>query len=209
MQRNRQNKTRTLITCFTAGATLIAAGCSSDDDSGTTEVSSEAVDDPTGETGEATRITVDTDTLAFSLDVPEGMAIGTMRHDPRGTDGGIVAMSFAGGESLQIEAVPADCEVDNEEPLNGDHGTYRRIDDVVPAPENVDDVETGLGTAQLFSQDYRECTNECTDYTEAVAIVTLDEPRADRYATLVIRSDKGELDEDVLAAIVASLGRPT
>lgn len=111
------------------------------------------------------------------------------------------------GETLEIESVPADCDVDNADPGNGDHGYYRTLDDCahVECEENAEELRTSAGTAHLFTQPYYECTNECDDYTDRVAIVTLDRPTDPNHPTVVIRSNKDEIPAWFFEKIVRDL----
>ena len=113
--------------------------------------------------------------------------------------------------AVTIELVPADCEAPADSPGNGDHGLYRTIDDV-PEPIGVEHVETPIGAAIVFDQAYYECTNQCDDFLDRVAIVTLDDPADQRYPTVVIRDEAGQLDaamldEEEFAELLQGLSR--
>jgi hypothetical protein len=113
--------------------------------------------------------------------------------------------------AVTIELVPVDCDDDDDSIGNGWHGLYRTIDDV-PEPIGVEHVETPIGAAVVFDQEYYECTNQCDDFLDRVAIVTLDDPADQRYPTVVIRDDAGQLDagmldEEEFAALLQRLGR--
>ena len=98
-----------------------------------------------------------------------------------------------------------DSDEGDEADGNDNHGTYRTLDDVAEQPSDVDEVESGFATAALFEQDYFECTNECNDHVDSVAIITLDVPRSAKYPTFVIRSDKSGYDLSELTAMVETL----
>ncbi len=101
-----------------------------------------------------------------------------------------------------------DDEEGDEADGNGNHGTYRTPDDVAEQPSDVDERENGFATAALFEQDYFECTNECNDHVDSVAIITPDDPRSAKYPTFVIRSDKSGYDVSELTAMVETLATP-
>lgn len=117
---------------------------------------------------------------------------------------------WGGPGVVELEVVPTDCEYDDRLG-NGFHGIYRTIADVADLDaDDADDVEvvdTAVGPAEVFTQDYYECTNECNDYVDRIAIVTLDEPSDDDYPTLVVRANKDEVGEDVFFQLLAGLAR--
>ena len=155
-------------------------------------------------------VQVDTTQLAFTMDVPDGVAIRRVESPVPEAECAVIRYDLAAPDDrgLTIEAVPASCAVDNDAPGNGNHGTYRTLDDVAEQPSDVDEVENGFATAALFEQDYFECTNECNDYVDSVAIITLDDPRSAKYPTFVIRSDKSGYDVSELTAMVETLATP-
>jgi len=110
---------------------------------------------------------------------------------------------------LRVEAVPADCEVAGSSSSigNGTHGTYRTIDDV-PEPEEAASVETALGEAVVFTQEYFECTNSCERWHEPVAIITLTDPVDRAYPTLVLRGERDGLSREELEDILDALEAP-
>jgi hypothetical protein len=146
---------------------------------------------------------------AFNLDVPEDWAITDVRD--AGTCGSVSYRIDARSEArLVVEAVPTQCAEaqENTEIGNGRHGVYRTVADV-PEPREEKSVDTGLGTATLFTQTYFECTNSCDNGNEPVAIVTLDAPVDAGYPTLVVRGEKETVSRADLEEIVASLTTPT
>ncbi len=111
---------------------------------------------------------------------------------------------------LRIEAVPTTCEeatANDAQIGNGYHGVFRTLADV-PEPRGVEEVATGLGPASVFTQEYYECTNECDEWDEPVAIVTLDEPVDPGYPTLVVRAYHDDLSRSRLEDMVGSLEAP-
>ena len=146
----------------------------------------------------------------FSVRVPETRGIGSAREDDV-----CDSASYRFDElpdvwgRLQVEAVPSDCDVSESSSSigNGTHGTYRTIDDV-PEPEDVASVDTALGEATVFTQEYFECTNSCDRWQEPVAIVTLDAPVDPGYPTLVLRGEQDRLSRAALEAILGDLKEP-
>lgn len=160
---------------------------------------------PPAADAETTTITVADDYAAFTLDVPDGTAITTVDH--RGEDRCDSAAYHLSGYGLEVEAVSAKCELDRQRVSNGRHGTYRTIDDV-PEPKDVATLDTGIGPAEVFTQEYVEATNSTDSYEEPVAIVVFDDPVNPDYPTLVIRSEKGELGRGEFIELVESLAEP-
>ncbi|ASR36102.1 hypothetical protein BAY61_15035 [Prauserella marina] len=114
-----------------------------------------------------------------------------------------VGYEFAGGD-LVVEAFPPECERKTDRVGNGHHGYYRSLSDV-PQPVDVQRVKTGIGEAEVFTQEYFECTNSCSDWQEPVAIVTLDDPVDGDYPALVVRGVKDAIDTDALVAVLRTL----
>jgi hypothetical protein len=108
------------------------------------------------------------------------------------------------GTTVRLAAYATSCQVDdNTRPGNGRHGVYRTTADI-PADRRsaAVTVPTALGTATAFTQPYYECTNSCKNYTEPVAVVTLDHPAAPAYPTLVAYSPRGSIGLDRLVTVL-------
>ncbi len=146
----------------------------------------------------------------FSMRVPETWGIGYARED---AVCGSASYRFYelpdDGGRLRVEAVPTECDAASSSSSigNGSHGTYRTIDDV-PEPEDVGSVETLLGDAVVFTQEYYECTNSCERWHEPVAIITLDDPVDPDYPTLVVRAERVELSRSDLEELLGALEEP-
>lgn len=160
-----------------------------------------------GRSSPTTRLSVVDDRIAFEIKVPRGTMItgfysGARRECP------IAEVDFS-AHGLRAYAAGRSCESPARGRTgNGNHGTYRTIADVA-APKVVQRVDTWLGPADVFSQDYYECTNACQNYTEPVAIVMLQQPVNPDFPTLVLISTKGELDRPAFTRIVRDLAEPT
>jgi hypothetical protein len=105
---------------------------------------------------------------------------------------------------MRLTAYAAGCDVGgNARPGNGRHGVYRSTADV-PADRLASSVKvhTSLGDAVIFTQPYYECTNSCRNYTEPVAVVTLEHPADPRYPTLMACSEKGTIGPDQLETVL-------
>ena len=142
--------------------------------------------------------------LSFLIPVHWGLSgvidgEGTGSSDP--SDKACVDIVRADLGELQLQAVPAGCQVDNAKPGNGSHGVYRTLDDV-PEPLDVTVVDTPAGPAEVFHQAYFECTNSCQDFTDRVAIVTLDHPVDPEFPTVVLRSDKSKVHPSTFRAVL-------
>lgn len=153
-------------------------------------------------------VTVETETVAFQLGLPRDVGISDIASPD---DAEECPTFFADlGDALTVTAVGESCPIEegtNRQIGNGDHGTYRTLADV-PDPLAVTEVSTDLGRAQVFEQEYFECTNFCNDWKEPVAIVELEHPVDPEFPTLVLRSSKAELSRSELTEIVESLEEP-
>ena len=146
----------------------------------------------------------------FSVRVPATWGIGSVTEDAVCDSGSYRFEDLTEArERLRVEAVPTDCEAagSNSSIGNGSHGTYRTIDDV-PEPEEVASVQTPVGGAVVFTQEYYECTNSCERWDEPVAIITLDAPVRPGYPTLVLRGERDSLSRTELEEILAALEEP-
>ncbi len=144
----------------------------------------------------------------FDMDVPQDWAI-TDVWDADVCGSVSYRIASRGRTRLVVEAVPTQCAeaAENTQIGNGMHGVYRTIDDV-PEPRDQKAVDTALGEATVFSQEYFECTNSCEDWNEPVAIITLAVPVDAGYPTLVVRGEKASVSRAELEEVVASLAAP-
>jgi hypothetical protein len=184
------------VTSTTTGAPPTSA------DAGTTATTAADSDEAAGPTTlPRVYLRIDTDHVAFVIDHDGSLSVSEMRDPSRDPGCGTATAFFSGKLDLRIEAVPTDCALAGPiEPGGGEHGRYRTLDDVAD-PLDVEDVDTALGPAVIFTQRY-------DDVEEALAIVTLDDPVDPDYPTLVIRSDEGGFGRDELRAMLATLDPP-
>lgn len=68
-------------------------------------------------------------------------------------------------------ALHRDCPATTDTPQNGDHGFYPKP----PPTAKTEQVETPVGTATLFTNQYSECTSSCYIGGDEVALVTVDD----------------------------------
>ena len=136
----------------------------------------------------------------FTIEVPEDWGISYV-DDTAVCD----SVSYTLGQ-LRLEAVPTSCPdaEQNTEIGNGKHGVYRVLDDV-PEPKDVEQLETELGSVEVFEQSYFECTNECDRWDEPVAIVTVDDPVDPAYPTLVVRAHRDQVERSTFEDLVETL----
>ena len=87
---------------------------------------------------------------------------------------------------------------------NGFHGIYVTIDDV-PAPVDVEERSSAAGDVVTFTQEYFECTNECNDYEDTVAVLALDAPPDPDRPTVVLLSPKGAVAVEDLARLAGAV----
>ncbi|WP_331770236.1 hypothetical protein OG948_41885 (plasmid) [Embleya sp. NBC_00888] len=109
---------------------------------------------------------------------------------------------------VTIESNSTQCKAQTQAPGNGRHGMYRTAADV-PAGAATETIRTPLGDAILFTQRYFEATNSVTYWNEPVAIVTLRNPKQATHPTLILRSDKGKLDQAALRTFVETKLSPS
>ncbi|WP_406286437.1 hypothetical protein [Embleya sp. NBC_00896] len=104
---------------------------------------------------------------------------------------------------VTIESNSVACKPQDRSPGNGRHGMYRTAADVPPGAAT-EKVTTPLGEAILFTQQYFEATNSVRYWQEPVAIVTLRDPKSQDHPTLIVRADKGSLDQARLKTFVVT-----
>ena len=156
------------------------------------------------------RIALDDGHLRLSLTVPDGIGITDVSRDGLGDEPQCTAIQYRLGRDLTLESFSSSCGETNEEAsgddhlINGFHGEYRTMDDV-PDPIDPVSVDTPIGPAHIFSQEYAEYTNRSRSWEEPVAIVELSEPEDPDFGSLVIRSDRGALSRDDVVEILDSL----
>jgi hypothetical protein len=162
-----------------------------------------------GGDGDSHRLEVRGSHTGFDAEVPAGWGIVEVRDAD--TCGSVsYRIEDADGETrVVVEAVPTSCAeaAENGQIGNGQHGIFRTLADV-PDPNGVKKISSDLGDAEVFTQEYFECTNSCRYWDEPVAIVTLAEPVDAGYPTLVLRADKAEVERGQLEEIVRSLAPP-
>lgn len=203
---------RPRVAAMAATAALVVAACSSGGSGSSSATTSTVVAD----WDRPAVVTVATDQLAVSLEVPGDWELvldgidGISERDLRdGCPGTVRARVHAPGvySAVAVESVPASCDPVVRRPGNGDHGTYRTVDDATDA-EAVTRVDTPAGPATRFEQPYYECTNECTTFTDTVAIVELDEPADPDHPTVVVRADKTAIGPEAFDRVLATLTSP-
>jgi hypothetical protein len=202
------------ILVATVVAALGLAGCGVDGSSSSaTSTTSTTSTTVPADRSEQIVVAVETDQVAVTLEVPEGWEVvldgsgGISDHDRRDGCAQAVRARIRPPNvysAIAVEAVPASCEPSNSRPGNGNHGTYRTMDDV-PEAEAITQVETAAGPASRFEQPYYECTSECSSFTDTVAIVELDEPVDPDYPTVVVRAEETEIGAEAFDRILASL----
>ncbi|MET7396567.1 hypothetical protein ABZS66_24105 [Dactylosporangium sp. NPDC005572] len=142
--------------------------------------------------------------VAFNLKLGAGQRL-TMRSEAPGACPGLDAWVDLGGRrSVRLAAYATTCSTDGNGRIgNGRHGVYRSAADV-PADRRATaiTVQTALGAGIVFSQQYYECTNSCSNYTEPVAVIALDHPADPAFPTLIVISEKGTIDLDHMTALL-------
>lgn len=140
--------------------------------------------------------------VAFHVQLEAGqtLSLRTPAASCPGLDGMVL---LSPGKHLSFFAYSTSCDPDTSRPGNGRHGVYRTTADI-PADRRAGAVTfpTALGPATAFLQLYYECTNSCHDYTEPVAVITLDHPSDPAYPALVVSADQGSLDLNELTNLL-------
>ena len=82
---------------------------------------------------------------------------------------GVLRLTTATGEYAAVALKPG-CVATSNTPENGDHGFYP----TPPPRARTVQVETPVGTATLFTNQYSECTSSCYMGGDEVALVSVD-----------------------------------
>ena len=194
-RRNANTWAATALLALVLGPAL--SGCA-DSDAGPPRVALDTASPAPSSSGPAvSEARVVTDTVAFGVRAPG--AAGTspaVRTSPCAR----VVLDLG---DITIEANATACEPWGGTPGNGRHGLYRTPADIPPGTAT-ETIRTPLGEAVVFTQEYFEATNSVTRWREPVAIVTLTEPGSPTHPTLVLRSDKGVLDQAALSRFASA-----
>jgi hypothetical protein len=177
-----------------AAAAGLAAGC--------TGVGTDPLPTPPGSATPASSPTLGPVRLHVRLGTGQSFTVRPAQAD--GCPGFDALVTLGQDRQVRLSAYAEGCDTTgNARPGNGRHGAYRSAADV-PADRLASSVKvhTALGDAVVFTQPYYECTNSCHDYTEPVAVITLDHPDDPRYPTLVACSEKGTIGLDQLETVL-------
>jgi hypothetical protein len=142
--------------------------------------------------------------LRFDVQLGAGQQLTVRPPQADGCPGYDAVVTLGPDRYVRLSAYAQGCPVtDNGRPGNGRHGVYRSAADV-PADRLASSIKvhTALGDAVVFAQPYYECTNSCRDYTEPVAVITLDHPQDPRYPGLMVYSERGTIGLDQLATLL-------
>ncbi len=148
--------------------------------------------------------------VGLHVQLGAGQSLTVRPPQPDGCPGYDALVTLGENRYLRLSAYAASCAgTDNAHPGNGRHGGYRSAADI-PADRLSSSVKlhTALGDAVVFTQPYYECTNSCHNYTEPVAVITLDHPHDPRYPTLMAFSEKGSIGLDQLNAVLRDQLQP-
>ncbi|WP_203903396.1 hypothetical protein [Virgisporangium aliadipatigenens] len=173
-------------------AVLVVAGCGGFADGD---------DKPSLGEGPLTASAVPGPPVAFQVRLAKGQRLDPQPADPAGCPGLRTYLASGRYTLVTFEAFAASCQLprDNDRSGNGRHAWYRSAAD---APAGGTKVATPIGEALIFGSGYYECTNSCRNYTDTVAVITLDKPVDSAYAALVVRSDKGSVSLEEMTALV-------
>jgi hypothetical protein len=189
----RPRSVRTFLAVVAALTAIAAAGCRADTPEPATSPTVDAVTAP----------------VAFHVQLHAGQTL-TLASPYAGCPGLSGTIRLSSERSVILSAYATSCSSgDTARPGNGRHGTYRTVADI-PSDRRAGAVTfpTPLGEATAFNQPYFECTNSCHNYTEPVAVITLDHPSDPAYPALVAYGDKGQVNLDQLTTIVKTQLEP-
>jgi hypothetical protein len=78
-------------------------------------------------------------------------------------------LTTTSGDYAAVELI-RDCSGTTDTPQNGDHGFYPKP----PPTARVQEAQTPVGTAAIFTNQYSECTSSCYIGGDEVALLTVD-----------------------------------
>jgi hypothetical protein len=142
--------------------------------------------------------------VGYHLQLGTGQSVTFRSAQPGGCPGSDALVTLGPDRYLRLSAYATSCDASgNANPGNGRHGVYRSPADI-PADRLAGSVKvpTVLGDAVVFTQPYYECTNSCRNYTEPVALITLDHPRDPAYPGLMVYSEKGTIGLGQLRSVL-------
>lgn len=106
------------------------------------------------------------------------------------------------GEYAAAALIPG-CAGTIDTPQNGDHGYYPKP----PATARTEQVQTPVGTATIFSNQYSECTSSCYMGADEVALLTVDGATVQIMAVSAPASGTRERSRADLIALLQTLRR--
>ncbi|MGI5184223.1 hypothetical protein ACQEVZ_49000 [Dactylosporangium sp. CA-152071] len=142
--------------------------------------------------------------VPFSVKLGAGQRLIPLSPGPQGCPGVDTRVHLGDGRLVRFTAYATGCPLpDDPRRINGRHGVYRSTADI-PADlrAGATSIQTPLGEATAFTQDYSEYTNSANHYTEPVAVITLARPADPAYQTLTVIAEKGTLPMDELATVL-------
>jgi hypothetical protein len=142
--------------------------------------------------------------VAFHVRLGAGQRLTTRSPKPDDCPGLDALIDLGSDGTIRLAAYATGCAAgDNARPGNGRHGVYRTTADI-PAERHSGaiTVPTALGQATAFNQPYYECTNSCKNYTEPVAVITLEHPDDPAFQTLTAYSERGSIGLDRLTTLL-------
>lgn len=158
------------------------------------------------DTNQATTTRVNGDYIAFELRAPDT----AIKEESSRTEAGCTSVQYImDNHRLVVNAYSRDCDLPGtpQRVINGHHGMYRTLDNV-SEPIDLEKIDTPLGDAEIFLQEYSEHTNFSREWKEPVAIITFDKPTNADFPTMVITSQKAALSRTEFTQIVSALRPP-
>ncbi|MFF5229802.1 hypothetical protein [Dactylosporangium sp. NPDC000521] len=142
--------------------------------------------------------------VPFSVKLGAGQRLIPLSPGAQGCPGVDTRMYLGGSRLVRFTAYATSCPLPSDtRRINGRHGVYRSTADI-PADlrAGATSIQTPLGEATAFTQDYSEYTNSSNHYREPVVVITLARPADPSYQTLTVIAEKGTLPMDELATVL-------
>ncbi|MEV0563603.1 hypothetical protein [Dactylosporangium sp. NPDC050588] len=142
--------------------------------------------------------------VPFSVSLRAGQRLIPQSPGAQGCPGVDTRVRLGDGRLVRFTAYATSCPLPSDtRRINGRHGVYRSTADI-PADlrAGATSIQTPLGEATAFTQDYSEYTNSANHYTEPVAVITLARPVDPAYQTLTVIAEKGTLPMDELTTVL-------
>ena len=142
--------------------------------------------------------------VPFTVKLGAGQRLIPLSSGAQGCPGVDTRVYLGDSRLVRFTAYATSCPLPTDtRRINGRHGVYRSTADI-PADlrAGATSIQTPLGEATAFTQDYSEYTNSANHYREPVVVITLARPADPSYQALTVIAEKGTLPMDELATVL-------